>query len=245
MVHTISFYDFERIFMYPIFTVFVIFALFTAIYMRRTSTKSLTGAEDLFEKEREANSVRKMPLTDIDFVNVDLSALPVIETEDEYLLEKFKTLQFLADADTKIANLSYYSNTDLKFKYGVANLTALTEYDQNFTNLCRCIFDIGQRLYKSDDIENAQAYLEYGINCGTDLKSHYTLLADIYEAQMGYNKIVKLIHNAESLNTALKGAIIRDLTARLEGTNYSADDEVKELENINISVSNASERVTD
>lgn len=220
--------------MYPIFTVFVIFALFTFIFMRRTSTKSITGAESFLEREREANSVRKQPLTDVQFVNVDIASLPVIETDDAYLLERFDTLKHLSDSETKIANLSSYSNTDLKFKYGVANLTILTEYDQNFTNLCRCLFEIGRRLFESGNVPAAKAYLEYGIECGTDLKSHYALLADIYEQEMSYDKIVDLIHRAENLNTALKGALIRDLKSRLEDTNYSADDPVKELENIEI-----------
>jgi len=221
--------------MYPIFTVFVIFALFTAIYMRKSSTKSMTGAESILEREREANSVRKQPLTDVPFVTVDITSLPHIETEDEYLLERLDTLSHLSDPELKIANLSSYSNTDLKFKYGVANLTILTEYDQNFTNLCRCLFEIGRRLYESGNISDAKSYLEYGIECGTDLKSHYMLLANIYEQEMSYNKIVSLIHHAETLNTALKGALIRDLNALLEGTNYSADgDEETVLENIDL-----------
>lgn len=220
--------------MYPIFTVFVIFALFTFIFMRRSSTKSITGAESFLEREREANSVRKQPLTDVQFVAVDISGLPVVETDDEYLIERFDTLKHLSDPEIKIANLSSYSNTDLKFKYGVANLTILTEYDQNFTNLCRCLFEIGRRLFESGNIPAAKSYLEYGIECGTDLKSHYALLADIYEQELSYDKIINLIHRAENLTTALKGALIRDLKSRLEGTNYSADDVVKELENVEI-----------
>ena len=224
----------ERIKMYPIFTCFVIFALFTFIYMRRSSTKSLTGAESILEREREANSVRKQPLTDLNYVDVDLTGLPAVETDDEYLLERFKTLSVLADPETKIVNLSAYSNTDLKFKYGVANLTLLTEYDQNFTSLCRCLFEIGRRLNDAGDSENATAYLEYGIKCGTDLKSHFTLLADIYEANLHYDKIVNLIHTADSMNSALKGALLRDLNKRLEDTGYSADTSEKELEDLSI-----------
>lgn len=220
--------------MYPIFTVFVIFALLTFIYMRRSSTKSITGAETILEREREANSVRKQPLTDLVYVDFNLEDLPTIETEDEYLLDRFKSLSVLAEPETKIVNLSSYTNTDLKFKYGVANLTTLTEYDQNFTNLCRCLFEIGRRLYEASDISNAKAFLEYGIKCGTDLKSHYTLLADIYESELQYNKIVDLIHLAENMNSALKASLIRDLNKRLEDTGYSADEAKKDLEDVTI-----------
>lgn len=218
--------------MYPIFTVFVFFALFTYIFMRR-STNSFSKEKELFmEKEREANSVRKMPLTDPNYVNVDIDSLPKIETDDEYLLERLSTLNILSEGDNKIVNLSNYTNTDLKLKYGVANLTTLTEYDQNFTNLCRCLYEIGNRLFSAGDIDNAKAYLEYGITCGTDLKLHYTLLADIYEQNLQYKEIVKLIKNAENVNSALKPSLIKDLKKRLEDTNYSVDEEDAVLEDI-------------
>ena len=39
----------------------------------------------------------------------------------------------------KLLNLSGISNTDLKLQYGHANLDLLAEYDQNFSNLLRCL----------------------------------------------------------------------------------------------------------
>ena len=218
--------------MYPIFTVFVIFALFTFIFMKRSTNSFSKEKEQFLEREREANSVRKQPLTDLNYVKIDINSLPKIETEDEYLLERFRTLGVLSEEDTKICNLSFFTNTELKLKYGVANLTLLTEYDQNFTNLCRCLYEIGNRLYNSGDIENAKAYLEYGIKCGTDLKLHYTLLANIYEENMQYKEIVALIHSAENINSALKGSLIKDLTKRLEDTNYTIDEEPAPLEDV-------------
>jgi len=218
--------------MYPIFTCFLVFALFTFIFMNRSNRNFDKEKESFLEREREANSVRKQPLTDLDYINVDINALPSLETEDPYILERLSTLQVLSDSDVKIVNLSSFSNTDLKLKYGVANLTLLTEYDQNFTNLCRCLFEIGSRLYESGDVDNAKLFLEYGIKCNTDLKSHYTLLADIYEQNLQYKEIVALIKKARLMNSALKDALITDLTKRLEGTNYSADDTASELEDV-------------
>lgn len=219
-------------FQYPIFAVFVVFALFTFVYMRRTNNAYQKQNEEFLEREREANSVRKQPITDLEYVTLNLNELPTIDTDDEYLIERFKTLQFLADDDTKICNLSVYTNTELKLKYGVANLTLLTQYDQNFINLCRCLYEIGNRLYNASDVENAKAYLEYGIKCGTDLKLHYTLLADIYEQNMQYKDIVKLIHSAENMHSALKQSLIKDLKKRLDDTNYTAEEEPVPLEDI-------------
>lgn len=221
--------------MFPIFILFVIFALITFLYMNKSNNSLSKEKEEFLERERAANSVRKMPLTDLDYINVDLSSLPSIETDDEYILERLNTLNRLASDDVKIVNLSSYTNTDLKLKYGVANLTLLTEYDQNFTTLCRCLYELSKRLYDLKDIKTAKAYLEYGIKCKTDLKLHYTLLADIYEENLQYKEIVSLISHAKSINSALKTSLISDLEKRLQGTNYSADDEEVQLEDISLS----------
>lgn len=203
--------------------------------MNKSNNSLSKEKEEFLERERAANSVRKMPLTDLDCIKVDLSSLPSIETDDEYILERLNTLNRLASDDVKIVNLSSYTNTDLKLKYGVANLTLLTEYDQNFTTLCRCLYELSKRLYDLKDIETAKAYLEYGIKCKTDLKLHYTLLADIYEENLQYKEIVSLISHAKSINSALKTSLISDLEKRLQGTNYSADDEEVQLEDISLS----------
>ena len=203
--------------------------------MNKSNNSLSKEKEEFLERERAANSVRKMPLTDLDYIDVDLSSLPKIETDDEYILERLNTLNRLASDDVKIANLSSYTNTELKLKYGVANLTLLTEYDQNFTTLCRCLYEISKRLYDLKDIEKAKAYLEYGIICKNDLKLHYTLLADIYEENLQYKEIVSLISSAKTVNSALKTSLIKDLEERLKGTNYSADDEKTPLEDISLS----------
>ena len=200
--------------------------------MRRSSNDFNKSNEEFLAREREANSIRKQPLIGLEYIKPDLSSLPTIETSDEYILERLNTLEVLSGEDTKIVNLSSYTNTDLKLKYGVANLTILTEYDQNFTALCRCLYELGKRLYEADDKNAAKAFLELGISCGTDLKSHYTLLADIYEENMQYKEIVELIHHAENINSALKGSLLRDLNERLKDTNYSADEPKKPLEDI-------------
>jgi len=218
--------------MYPFFTAFALFALFTFVMMKRGSNNFNKNKEAFLEREREANSVRRQPIKDLKYVNLNLSDLPSVETTDEYLMERLDTLKVLSEEDNKIVNLSSYTNTDLKIAYGVANLPILTSYDQNFTSLCRCLYELGKRFYESGDIKTAKSYLEYGISIGTDLKSHYTLLADIYEQNMQYKEIVGLIHSAENINSALKGSLLRDLNNRLKDTNYSADEIQKPLEDI-------------
>lgn len=184
--------------------------------MNKSNSSFSKEKEALFEREREANSVRKQDISNLPYINLDISSLPEVNSDDEYIKERLSTLNILSSEDNKIINLSEYTNTDLKLKYGVANLTILTEYDQNFTNLCRCLYELGKRLYESGDTDNAKAFLEYGIECGTDLKLHYSLLADIYEQNNQYDCISSLLEKAMNVNSALKQALIDDLSKRLE-----------------------------
>lgn len=219
--------------MYPFFTLFAILGLFTFVYMRRSANDFSKKNEEFMEREREANSVRKQPLTDLKYIEYDYSPFESINTDDEYILERLKTLKVLSEEENKIVNLSNFTNTDLKLKYGVANLTILSEYDQNFTNLCRCLYELGKRFYENGDITNAKSFLELGVKCGTDLKSHYSLLADIYEQNLQYKDIVTLSHIAENaVNATLRPALIKEFKNKLEGTNYSINDEQKPLEDI-------------
>lgn len=219
---------------FPLLTIIAPAALFCFFYMKTTNRKATLNTEAFFEREREANSVRKQPLTDIEFIELDMSKIPVVQTDNEIINSAYKGLDVLSTQ--KIANLSGYSNTDLKFKYGVANLPLLTEYDQNYTVLCRTLFDLGRELNAMNDIDSAVMVLEYGIECNTDLKSHYMLLANIYESRGQYDKIESLISSAEKMNSLLKNSLIKDLKEKL----IPRDDEItKILEDISTHDSNS------
>ena len=58
-----------------------------------------------------------------------MDALPDNERAEEYrsLLTSLST--------QPVVNLTGFTNTDLKLEYGTANITCLTEYDQNYTLL--------------------------------------------------------------------------------------------------------------
>lgn len=221
---------------FPFLSIIVPFALFCFFYMKHTKKKLGQKTEEFFQKEREANSVRKQPLSDLVYINVDLSRIPFIETDNENLKESLNILKTLSTQ--KIVNLSGITNTDLKLKYGVANLPELTEYDQNYTTLCRTLLNTGKEYLALGDTNSAKRVLEYGIECNTDLKSHYLLLADIYESESDYEKIMWLISQAENMNSMLKSSLIRDLKDKIDLT--AATKKVLEDISLNNSLNNIS-----
>ena len=110
--------------------------------------------------------------------------------------------------DKNIINLTEYSNTDLKLKYGVANLEALTEYEDNYTLLIKNLAVLGHILKEQDDITDATHYLEYSIRIGSDIRSCYADLKDIYISQNHTEKVDKLRQYASMIKSVNKELII-------------------------------------
>ena len=117
----------------------------------------------------------------------------------------------------KILNLTGITNTELKEQYGVANLTVLTDYDNNYTTLVNTIARWGARLIDLEYNDEAVTVLEYGLSIGTDVSRNYLILADIYRKKGETDKIDALITRASTLKSLMKNSILSKLNEVREG----------------------------
>lgn len=204
----------------PLFTTIVLGAVFIWIYMRITTKKNDSQIKELLEKERRANFTRKQSLDGLQYIVINPADFPVEEPYDNELIsELMKRINILSTQ--KIVNFTGVTNTDLKLTYGVANLPTLTEYDQNYTLLCRTIYDLGRELDALDKKDAAISVLEQGIKCGTDISANYLLLADLYLATGKRSNIAKLISSAENINSMTKEATISKLKDKMYNNTQS------------------------
>ena len=195
---------------FSIFATIAVISAFIWFYMGMTNKKVRFDTESFWERERRANSTRKQPLDLLPYITVPLETLPFIEsTENETLKGCQDQILFLSGQ--KIVNLTGISNTDLKLQYGVANLNALSDYDQNCTILIRTLHSWSKELCSLGLKEDAIRVLEFAIACKTDIKGSYLLLADLYTERQEYEKIESLIETAESLNCLMKDSIVAQL----------------------------------
>lgn len=163
-----------------------------------------------WERERMANNVRKKPLDDLEYITIPFDTLPFdCMTEDSRILECHEQLRTLGEL--KIVNFTGISNTDLKLQYGTANITVLSEYDQNFTVLVRALQTWATLLFDNNYIREACQVLEYAVSIGSDVSKSYYLLANIYQSNGEEDKIEGLINSAKELNSALSNTIVRTL----------------------------------
>ena len=194
----------------PLFTTIVLVAGFIFVFMKITYEKPDNGLKSFSERERLANNTLKQPLDSLNFINIPIESIPAPEPAvNEKCASLIGELKLLAQKKT--VNLTGISNTDLKLMYGAANLPILTEYDQNFTALCKTLFELGCEYKNAGLTDEAIKTLNIGINLGTDISGNYTTLAEMYAEKGLYVEIQRLINCADSIRSLTKNSTITKL----------------------------------
>lgn len=133
----------------------------------------------------------------------DAAANEAISEECKEILRNLST--------QKIVNLTGYTNTDLKLSYGTANITCLTEYDQNYTLLVSTLQKWAEALYRGGAKKECRQVLEYAVSIGTDVSHTYFLLADLYDEEGESDLKCSLIEKASGLSSLSSKVIVRTL----------------------------------
>lgn len=188
---------------------FLILIAIFAILRGRAQRSDQEKQDSFWEKEQRANMTRKQDISHLDYIEIPLDTFPIGRFADSQLAGTESELERLSSR--KILNLSGISNTDLKLQYGAANLTALSEYDANYTALARAVTAYGKRLAELGHTAEAVTVLEFGISCNTDVSANYTLLGSLYSENGQFDKIEQLADTVRSLNLLLKDSILRQL----------------------------------
>lgn len=190
---------------------FLAFGVWLTLNLHKSRNTESDLLKAFWQKEREANSVRKKSLEHLDYISIPLKTLPINVLSNNEEVKEY-TQMILTLSNEKIVNLTGITNTDLKLMYGAANITALTEYDHNFTLLCRTLYQWAEVLYKEGFVADSKTVLEFGIETGSDVSGNYKLLAQIYNDEGQSDKIKALYKRAEELNGLMKKPILKALS---------------------------------
>ena len=205
---------------FPFFASFLVFILVLQHNLRKNSKVQEREEEKYWKHEFDANHIRKQELDSLTYISFQADAFYPVRLLDAAtcpeFLEKNPEVKeilsrFLFLENEKIVNLTEYSNTDLKYKYGVSNLNALTEYDANYNELITLLHNYGSIYAKEGFNTQACTILEYAVSIGTDISGTYLLLSQIYQNNNQHGKIQWLIKEAEKISTSRKNPIIRKL----------------------------------
>lgn len=198
-----------------LFICFIVFIFWFRVKSKQADNKTNNPKNEFIRKEHEANLTRKKDISGLNYIVVPDTALPFTETSNE---EENRLQNEIKDIlSRKILDLSGITNTELKLEYGAANLDILSEYDQNFSQLLRCLDKWGNFLYTQKyDLNCAKQVLEYSISIGSDITRTYTMLASIYLEENEPGKVQSLIDKAENSNFFMKDSIVLKLKKLLQ-----------------------------
>lgn len=188
----------------------LIFSAAVFLYILKSNRKDAHSQDDFWERERAANSTRRKPLDDLDYIKLPVEQFPMTLLEDVPKVEDYKQI-ILSLSELPIVNFTGISNTELKLRYGAPNIDLLISYDQNYTLLVRTLQQWAQVLYDNGYIDEARQLLEFSVSTGTDVSATYRLLCQIYREQNTPEKISNLYPIAEMLNSAMQKSIVRTL----------------------------------
>ena len=194
-----------------IFGLFIIIVSIISYYRKRHTALQEKADQDFWNRESAANNVRRKDISGLSYINIPLELFSTVSDSDTVLKTAFSELEALYDK--KILNLGRQTNTDLKLQYGPANLPALMEYDQNYSDLLQIITTYVNRLIELDRVTDAIPILEFAISCGSDVSSHYTTLAGYYKDNNATDRLLSLKEQAMALDSIMQPAILEKINS--------------------------------
>lgn len=186
--------------MFPFLAIFITFCLILAYYIRRGDAAQQKAEDAFWEKERRSNAVPKKDISKLDYINIPFEKIPAV-------LDTSAEKSFFALKDKPMVNFTGISNTDLKLTYGTANITALSQYDTNFTEFVALLPEYTSELSEAGYTDTAEMLLEFAVNANADSRKIYTQLAAIYQEKGESDKLYALHEHAERLPESTKKSI--------------------------------------
>lgn len=196
-----------------LFGLFIIICSVLSFFRKRHTRIQEETTDNFWETERRANQTRRQDISGLPYITIPLDKFPIGIHENDTIKECEAALAELSHK--QILNLGSQTNTELKLTYGIANLNALTEYEQNFNTLCQTLITYASALIEIGQQEEAETVLEYGIRIGSDLSQNFLLLADIYQSEHRREDMERLISAAENLTSFMKPSILEKLHQKL------------------------------
>ncbi len=133
----------------------------------------------LDEYEEECKFVRRKPLKDNIYVNVDFDKLPVASDEECQVIYN-KLIKY---KDMPLLNLKDTTNKELKLTYGTGVIDEIAAGEKNYFDFMDILSQYGKILFDKGFIKQAQTALELSLEYGCDLSKALILLGDIYNKE--------------------------------------------------------------
>lgn len=181
----------------PYFLILVVMFLLWFTYERKKADKqSQYSSEKFWEREKSAVYVPRQSTDDIAYITIPDEVIPAVDENSSPELREARR-DLIALSKKPIANLSAYSNTDLKLKYGTGNYQQLALADGCYIKLVQLVIKTAGCLISGNRNDDALRILEFGFNVGMDNSRFLLMLGKLYSEQGSFDKIEALIARAQ------------------------------------------------
>ncbi len=194
----------------PIFLIiFIIFIIWLTYERNKAAKHNSKISQSFWAREQKANHARNKDISHLDYLLIDESQIPDTETDSTDVLEVRQTV--ISAIQNKMIDLSSYSNTDLKLKYGVGNFHQLSSYDANYTNFLIKLSRYSQVLFDENYLQEAKEGYLLLLKCGSTRSADYYGLAKVYLALGQPAELNSLIRHITNSSIERKEKILNGL----------------------------------
>lgn len=142
------------------FGLFLIFLIWFTYERRKADRQSVYSDETFWEHEKRASHTPTANIENLDYITLDTSVIPAPREDDP--TELTEALEgILSLKDCRMLDLSAYTNTDLKLKYGTFNFTVLAKADADFSALIEGCDKAGDILAELNRYDEAYRLVKY------------------------------------------------------------------------------------
>ncbi len=191
------------------FVCFCIFCAWLFYEQRKSQRLQKKASDDFWAREALANSTRKKDLSDLPLIRVEEKEIPFIETQEESIITYIGQLRQIIQEP--MADLSDYSNTDLKLAYGVANFKTLSEYDENFNTFLVTLTNLARSYERNGYHEQARDTYLTALRHGSRRAGDYEELAKVWLELGRRDEVKALIRRLEESGHPRRDGIISKL----------------------------------
>ena len=191
------------------FVCFCIFCAWLFYEQRKSQRQQKKASDDFWAREALANSTRKKDISDLPLIRVEEKEIPFIETQEESIITYIGQLRQIIQEP--MADLSDYSNTDLKLAYGVANFKTLSEYDENFNTFLVTLTNLARSYERNGYHEQSRDTYLTALRHGSRRAGDYEELAKIWLELGRRDEVKALIRRLEESSHPRRAGIISTL----------------------------------
>ncbi len=153
----------------PILVIALIFVVWLGYEIKKSSGDSAADSKQFWARESEALMTPRKSIDDVKFITIPEDIIPNIDfeipadCEDPTPYERIESLskELLTMSKNKVADLSEYTNTDLRLKYGSPNFTLLSTADTNYSRLVQLMPLLLSSLIETGRADEARKLLDF------------------------------------------------------------------------------------